>query len=54
MLKGENNVVADALSRLSIDDRKAPPGSPAYGSTAYMAEHYGIYTSEITDAYPMR
>ena len=53
-MKGENNVVADALSRLTIDDRKDPPNSPKYGSPAYMAEHYGLDNAKISYTYPLR
>ena len=53
-IKGEHNIVADALSRLDItreEDRE--PEQPI--SQAYMAEHFGLDKSDLPeDAYPLR
>ena len=53
-IKGEHNIVADALSRLEItreEDRE--PEQPV--SQAYMAEHFGLDKSDLPeDAYPLR
>ena len=48
-IKGENNVVADALSRLEIMDQ------PISKDSASMAEHYGLEEDDLPkDAFPLR
>ena len=53
-IKGEKNVVADALSRLvMIKEEDQEPKQPV--TQRYLAEHFGLDSSDLPeDAYPLR
>ena len=53
-IKGEHNVVADALSRLDmIKEEDQEPKQPV--TQSYLAEHFGLDSSDLPeDAYPLR
>ena len=53
-IRGENNIVADALSRLEIipEEDQAPEEPP---TQTYLAEHFGADLKDLPkDAFPLR
>ena len=53
--KGENNVVADALSRLHIDNTSTSRVETEKPSVSYLAEYYGLDDVDLPDdAYPLK
>ena len=54
-IKGENNVVADALSRLHIDKTPTNRIETEKPTVSYLAEYYGLDDVDLpNDAYPLK